>query len=297
MTGSSGFLGSILKQALQPKYEVADIQDYSGARIDITQSFDLDPQLEVDIVIHAAGKAHSVPRTREEEQAFFDVNFQGTVNLTKAIDALAQKPEAFIFISTVSVYGVDEGLFIDEEQPLKGESPYAKSKIMAEEHLRQWAKENNITLSILRLPLVAGPNPPGNLGAMIKGIKSGKYLSIGKASANKSIVWAEDIAQIIPKLVEQGGIFNLTDRYHPTFGELEIAISNALDKKKPTRIPLAIAKLMALVGDLLGAKAPINSNKLLKISSSLTFDDKKAVEQLSWSPSRVLTKIKSKSLT
>lgn len=31
-----------------------------------------------DIVLHAAGKAHSIPKTDAERQAFFDVNLQGT---------------------------------------------------------------------------------------------------------------------------------------------------------------------------------------------------------------------------
>lgn len=35
---------------------------------------------------------------------------------------------------------------------------------------------HNVKLSILRPSLIAGPNPPGNLGAMIHGIENGKYL-------------------------------------------------------------------------------------------------------------------------
>lgn len=36
-----------------------------------------------DIVLHAAGKAHSIPKTDAERQAFFDVNLQGTKNLVR----------------------------------------------------------------------------------------------------------------------------------------------------------------------------------------------------------------------
>ena len=39
-----------------------------------------------DIILHAAGKAHSIPRSEVEKQAFFDVNLQGTKNLCTALE-------------------------------------------------------------------------------------------------------------------------------------------------------------------------------------------------------------------
>jgi len=292
VTGGSGFLGTILKTSINTNdFLLIDIQSCFEKKFNIIDPFSLDEPYKYDVIIHAAGKAHFVPRSLEEQQEFYDVNYKGTINLCNAIDELETKPQAFIFISTVAVYGLDEGSNIEEDSPLLGITPYAKSKIQAEEYLKSWAEKNNITLSILRLPLVAGPKPPGNLGAMINGIKSGKYLSIGKADAHKSIVWAADIATILPKLIEVGGVYNLTDGYDPAFGELENAISKALGKSKLIKIPLLAAKAIAKVGDLLGSKAPINSDKLDKITSTLTFDDSKAQEKLNWKPTKVLDKI------
>src|SRR5690606_24129185 len=102
-----------------------------------------------------------------------------TRNLCRALEGLGNVPKSFIFISSVAVYGLQEGEGVGENHPLNGTTPYAESKILAESWLKQWAAENNVILSILRLPLIVGPNPPGNLGAMINGIKSRKYLSIG----------------------------------------------------------------------------------------------------------------------
>lgn len=45
---------------------------------------------------------------------------------------------------------------------------------------------------------------------------------------------------------------------------------------------------MALVGDLMGNKAPINSLKLKKITESLTFSNEKAKRELNWQPLNVL---------
>lgn len=49
-------------------------------------------------------------------------------------------PKALIFISTVAVYGCEFGEQITEEHTLNGTTPYAKSKIMAEEYLTNWCK-------------------------------------------------------------------------------------------------------------------------------------------------------------
>lgn len=244
-----------------------------------------------DVVFHAAGKAHSEPKTDAEKQLFYDVNFQGTVNLCKGLENFGTLPKQFVFISTVAVYGLDGGELITEEHALNGETPYAKSKIMAEEWLADWAGRNNITLTILRLPLVAGVNPPGNLGAMINGIKSGKYLSIGKANARKSIIWAEDIAAILPLIAPIGGVYNITDGLHPMFSQLEAVISEQLKKKAPLSLPIALAKVLGWAGDIIGNKFPVNSNKLQKITSTLTFDDKKLHAAVKWNPSSVVKKL------
>ncbi|HTK20138.1 MAG TPA: NAD(P)-dependent oxidoreductase [Mucilaginibacter sp.] len=296
ITGASGFLGKILSYELTNiGYDLLTIGRKKTDTIyaDLTDD-NLHLPIEhsnIDIVIHSAGKAHSIPRTEQEAKVFLDVNFEGTKNLCRAIDLQKKLPKAFIFISSVAVYGVDKGQLIPESHQLNGSTPYAQSKILAEEWLQTWAKENGVILSILRLPLVAGYHPPGNLGAMIKGISSGRYASIGKANARKSMVWAPDIAYIVPKLAIKGGVYNLTDDYHPTFGELEYGISSLLGKKEPIRIPMNFAKGIAILGDILGNKSPINSEKLKKITSTLTFDDTKAKKLLDWRPNKVLDKL------
>lgn len=297
LTGASGFLGRIISTELvKLNYQLLTLGKQKGNDICVdlaSQNFQLPTSEKIDIIIHAAGKAHSVPKTPIEIKEFFDVNFEGTKRLCDAVSQSKYPPDAFIFISSVSVYGIDSGELIAEDHPLNGNTPYAKSKIMAEEWLQEWAVKNNIKLSILRLPLVAGSNPPGNLGAMIKGITSGRYLSIGDANARKSMVWAEDIANVIPQLAQKGGIYNLTDGYHPNFGELERNIASVLGKTPPTRIPLFLAKTLAFFGDFLGNKSPINSDKLKKITSTLTFDDTKAKALLNWRPNSVLDKLPS----
>jgi nucleoside-diphosphate-sugar epimerase len=242
-------------------------------------------------VLHAAGKAHVVPKTEEEKQQFVDINYQGTVNLCKALEQVGV-PKTFVFISTVAVYGCEYGEMITEEHPLNGDTPYAKSKIMAEEYLTKWCSEHGVTLGILRPSLLAGKNAPGNLGAMVNGVRKGFYMNIAGGKVSKSVLMAEDIARILPLVSEKGGVYNVCDTRQPSFGELSVSVARQLGKSKPISIPYWLAWCMAMVGNLLGSKAPINSYKLEKMTQSLTFSNEKARKELGWEPMDVLENYK-----
>jgi len=290
-TGASGFLGRCLLPILYTKYHVFTLDlrnadyncDLSKGSCSLKGTF--------DIVLHAAGKAHTIPKSETEKQSFFDVNYQGTINLCKALEK-AGPPRSFIFISTVAVYGCDYGDNISEEHPLNGNTPYALSKIQAEKFLIDWCQNHNVILTILRPSLIAGPNPPGNLKDMINGIKSGFYYGIGGGNAQKSILMVEDIAWLIPLVAEKGGIYNVCDDEHPSFKQLEISVSKQSGKRAPLNIPYRLAKYMALCGDVIGKKAPINSLRLNKMTRSLTFSNQKAEDILGWQPLNVLENFK-----
>ncbi|WP_291399344.1 NAD-dependent epimerase/dehydratase family protein [Daejeonella sp.] len=287
LTGSNGFLGCQIQNVLNTTQSCITLsRSNSNINCDISNFIPVLPQL--NIVIHTAGKAHSVPQTSLEKQAFFDVNFKGTQNLLQGLEESQSLPKAFIFISSVAVYGRENGINISEDAPLLAKDPYGLSKIRAEQLVIEWCKKYNVICTILRLPLLAGANPPGNLGAMIKGIKRGYYFNIAGGRAQKSMVLASDVAQCILKVSEIGGIYNLTDGYHPTFNELSRTISLQFGRKFVPNMPLFFAKILAKIGDLIGDKFPVNSNKLSKIMAPLTFDDSKARKAFGWNPTPVL---------
>lgn len=291
-TGGTGFLGKNVMPLLSQKYQITTCGITPEDMLKANLAKDLPVLSEVyDVVLHACGKAHVVPKTEAENQAFYDVNYQGTKNLCKALENVGA-PKALIFISTVAVYGCEYGDLITEEHPLQGNSPYAESKIMAEKYLTDWCASHNVTLGILRPSLLAGKNAPGNLGAMVKGIKKGYYMNIAGGKVVKSILMAEDIARLVPIVAEKGGVYNVCDTRQPSFGEISMSVAKQLGKGKPLNIPYWMAWCMAKVGDLLGNKAPINSYKLEKMTKSLTFSNEKARKELGWEPLDVLENYK-----
>ena len=140
--------------------------------------------------------------------------------------------------------------------------------------------------------MLAGRNAPGNLGAMVNGIKKGFYMNIARGQVVKSVLMAEDIARLIPILEERGGVYNVCDTRQPSFGEISASIAKQLGKHRPISIPYWMAWCMAKVGDLLGNSAPFNSNKLEKMTKSLTFSNEKARKELGWEPLDVLENFK-----
>lgn len=291
ITGGNGFLGKSIIKEFENKCEL-----YSLSRTDGDYKVSLEKEVPMfeqcfDLVVHAAGKAHSFPKTEYERKQFYDINVTGTENLLKG---LVKKglPRQFVFISSVSVYGQEFGTGINENHQLEAKDTYGLSKIEAELLVNEWCDKHNVVCTILRLPLLVGKNPPGNLGAMIKAINKGYYFNIDGGKAKKSLVLTKDVASLISVVAPIGGIYNLTDGVHPSFSELSIAIS----KKKYLSLPLGLAKVCGRIGDLIGNKAPITSLKVKKITSDLTFDDSKARRLLNWQPESVLNYLKNEKL-
>ena len=286
LTGSSGFLGRTIIKTLVQKNHIITLSRNSG-EYKVCLEKEIPAFKETyDLVVHVAGKAHFVPKTEFEKKQFYDVNVKGTLNVLKGLEVFGV-PKQFVFISSVSVYGQEFGIGINEEHKLEAKDAYGLSKIEAELLVQKWCNEHNVVCTILRLPLLVGKNPPGNLGAMIKGISKGYYFNIGGGIAKKSMVLAEDVAEFIPIVANRGGVYNLTDGYHPSFFELSTAIARQIKKSAPMNMPLSIAKAVGFMGDFLGSKAPINSQKLKKITADLTFDDSKA-KSVGWKPRKVL---------
>ena len=291
LTGSNGFLGKYIYNSLKNYYLVSTLSRNTG-----DYQIYLEQQVptffeKFEFVVHAAGKAHSTPKTELEKQEFYGTNIIGTKNLLEGLKN-NYTPKYFVFISTVSVYGQEVGCNIDENKDLAAVDPYGVSKIAAEQLVTDWCNSNNVICTILRLPLIVGSNPPGNLGALIKGVQKGYYFNIAGGKARKSMVLAEDVANAIINIAKIGGIYNLTDGYHPSFLEISNYISFQLGKKKPMNLPLWLAKIIAVFGNFLGKNAPLNSNKLNKIIYDLTFDDSKARKAFGWNPTPVLNGFK-----
>lgn len=280
VAGSNGFLGRILCDVLNNNHQIVTLsRQNANINVDLSKSITTLPYC--DILVHCFGTAHFVPKNSSEEKSFFDVNVIGTENLLKSIQH-STKPSSIVYISSVSVYGLNSGLNINESCFATPNTPYGESKLKAEKILLNWAKRNNVNLTILRLPLVIGPNSKGNLHSLIQAIKNGYYFRFSKNEILKSVVLAEDVANLIPLLIMKNGIYNLSDGKGIKTSCIENYIANYYNKKI-NYLPYGLVKIIANIGDVFSF-IPLNSSKLNKLNSSLTFSSAKAQNDLNWIP-------------
>lgn len=284
LTGASGFLGGYLLNhfhSLEIETDTVGRKNVNSIVCDLAIHVpNLESQQEYDLVVHNAGLAHKVPKNDREAQAFFDVNVAGTRNLLQGLLSLKKKPTCIVLISTVAVYGLESGVEITEDFPLNGVTPYAKSKIEAENLVQVWAEERGVNCVILRLPLVVGENAPGNLGAIESAIKKGYYFRLGSGNARRSMVNAAEIAKLIPTLCDKNGIYHLCNETHQSYAEIDIELAQK-HGKRIKRIPLWLGRILAKMGDFV-PRFPLNTYRLTKLEQSLTFSDDKAIRDLNW---------------
>ncbi len=299
LSGASGFLGGyFLAEAHHCGLSVTTVGRRAVAggdhvSCDLATATPLFASLPTaTLVVHNAGLAHRVPKTEAEKAAFFAVNQAGTERFLAALTPHADVLTGVVFISTVAVYGLQQGENIDEGAATLAQDPYGVAKMAAERVVTAWGRDHRVPVWCLRLPLIAGADPPGNLGAMIRAIRAGYYCRIGNGGGRRSWVWAEDVARLALQLKGNGGVYNLTDGVHPSFLQIEQQLRRICAKPRGLVLPRWMAGLLAGSGDVLdrlpGVRAPFNSARLQKMEAHLIFDDAKARRELDWSPRPVL---------
>ena len=163
LTGSTGFIGSRLAVCLREReHEVWELVRYvSGGRYafydrpnhvfadlrDPEQLRKVVATAKPEVVIHLAAESavsFSFDHPREVQM----VNFLGTIELARAAQEVGVKH--FIFASTSEVYGRAKVFPLTEDEPLGATSPYAVSKIAAEEYLRVLMYTDRFPATIMR---------------------------------------------------------------------------------------------------------------------------------------------------
>lgn len=153
VTGSSGFVGRHLLDALKERYRIVGIarrtQSRSGApvhpnitwhqadvgdRLGIEQAFDRIRLRRDDVVVHLA--AH-YDFTGERHPEYFRTNVDGLRNVLEL--CRWRRPRRFVFSSSVAACSFpDAGGVVDETSPPTGRHVYAETKRLGEEMLREY---------------------------------------------------------------------------------------------------------------------------------------------------------------
>ncbi len=116
-----------------------------------------------DVVFHVAGIAH-IKETKENAELYYRVNRDMAIETAEK--AKKEGVSHFVFLSSMSVYGMETGVITKETMP-NPKTNYGKSKLMAEQEIEKLV-DDKFKLAILRPPMIYGEGCKGNYNSLIK---------------------------------------------------------------------------------------------------------------------------------
>jgi NAD dependent epimerase/dehydratase len=247
ITGAEGFIGSHLTEALIKKnFNVKALVFYNSLNSigwlsfldkkiiknceiihgDIRDnSFILNITKRVDVAINLAALI-SIPYSYIAPGSFISTNLLGTYNILEA--ARRNNISKLILTSTSEVYGTAEFIPMTEKHPLKAQSPYAASKIAADQLAFSYYKSFNVPVTILRPFNTFGPRQSGRaiIPSIISQLVNGnKVIKIGNLSPKRDFTYVEDTIEAFILALKKnisGEAINIGNRF-------EISIQGILD--------------------------------------------------------------------
>ncbi len=185
-------------------------------------------------VIHLASLI-SIPHSYNSTSSYVETNINGTLNLLQA--SVKHKVIKFIQTSTSEVYGTAQKIPIDESHPLNAQSPYAATKIAADQLALSFYKSYNLPVTILRPFNTFGPRQSARavIPTIITQILKKDKITLGLLSPSRDFNFVDDVVHAFflalnnKKIV--GEVINIGSGYEISINKLKQLISQILKKK------------------------------------------------------------------
>ncbi len=244
ITGADGFIGSHLTEAcIRAGYEVKAFVFYNSFNswgwLD-SCSADVKNSLEVisgdirdayavrtamkgcEAVCHLAALI-GIPYSYQAFESYVDTNIKGTLNVVQAARELGLA--RVIHTSTSEVYGTARQVPITEEHPLQGQSPYAASKIGADQMALAFQTSFGVPVTVVRPFNTYGPRQSARavIPTIIAQIASGrKRVKLGSLSPTRDFNYVSDTVRgfiaVLESLNGVGDVVNLGSNFEVSIG-------------------------------------------------------------------------------
>jgi NAD dependent epimerase/dehydratase len=215
--GSNGWIDSIDTKILKNIEMVSgDIRDYNF----------LEKQTRsADVIYHLAALI-GIPYSYNSPQSYIDTNIKGTYNILQS--AKRNDVSKIFVVSTSEVYGTAQQVPIKENHPMNAQSPYAATKIGADQLALSFYRSYKLPVAILRPFNTYGPRQSAR--AVIPTIISqllnnNKFLKIGNLSATRDFTYVDDTVEAFTLALKKnlfGEVINIGNRF-------EISIKNIIN--------------------------------------------------------------------
>jgi nucleoside-diphosphate-sugar epimerase len=309
ITGANGCIGSALvKNLMEADYKITalalnsfdinHIDNIKGIKIVYGDICDIKKVEEIislnrfNAVIHLAAIVHE---HNASENDFERVNHKATITLFEL--SKKYKVQQFIFVSTVAVYGEETERALDEKSPCNPQTPYAVSKLKAEEYIRKNCNQT-INYTIIRPATVYGEYDKGNIARLFGIAKKRVVPLIGDGNNLKSFVYVENLVGGIVSTVLNTAAYNqvfiLSDNESYSVNRILREMEKVIGRKiivihLPLKIIFFFLRIINYLSSISFKKELFKTSSIKGLVTNNTFDISKATKILNYTPRYTLS--------
>lgn len=222
ITGANSYIGTSFESYMQ-RYE----NEYQVDTVDMIDGSWKEKSFSgYDVIFHVAGIAHQ-KESKENKDLYYKVNRDLAIEVAKKAknDGALQ----FIFLSSMSVYGMVTGVITKETVP-NPNTHYGKSKLEAEQGIKELAGDS-FKVATLRPPMIYGKDCKGNYRSLSK--LALKLPIFPKVKNKRSMLYIDNLSEFVKLLIDEQGeglLFPQNAEYVNT-SEMASLICKANNKK------------------------------------------------------------------
>ena len=197
ITGSSGFIGSVLTKKLKECGHELFLADLSVG-VDICNPDHLLQFADIDVVIHLANLSF-VPASYKEPVRFYQVNYTSTLNI---LDFCRINNSRLIYFSSY-IYGTPQYQPIDEKHPVQAFNPYAQTKVICESLCEGYSRDFQVPVIVFRPFNIygTGQNPDFLIPIILREGLQGK-ITIKDDRPKRDYIHVDDAANAVIRAIE-----------------------------------------------------------------------------------------------
>lgn len=254
VTGADGFIGSHLTEMLvRDGYDTRAFVMYNSlnswgwldrAPKELAGQFEVvagdirdphgvaDAMKGVDIVLHLAALI-AIPFSYHSPDAYVQTNVTGTLNVLQAARRLGTS--RVVSTSTSETYGTAQFVPMTEEHPLNAQSPYAATKVGADQMALSFHRSFDLPVTVLRPFNTYGPRQSARavIPTIISQIAAGaRQIKLGSLTPTRDFTFVRDTARGFIQAMQcdaaVGSVTNIGSGFEISIGDTVGAIAEAI---------------------------------------------------------------------
>lgn len=223
ITGDNSYIGNSFKNYLLNNFP----DNYTVDVLDMVDNSWRDKDFSCyDSIVDVVGIAHR-KETKENAHLYFEINRDLAIETAKKAksDGVGQ----FVFISSMSVYGMNSGVITKETVP-DPKSNYGRSKLEAEEGIIK-LRSDDFKCCFVRPPMVYGNGCKGNFQTIVKLVKKLPFFPWVKNQ--RSMIYIDNLAAFLKLCIDQEleGVYMPQNKEYVQTSEMASIIASTLGKK------------------------------------------------------------------